>query len=419
MSVGARIGKLEATNACEKSQAATMKRVDDVVADAKQLLDKSALSATAQADEKIATFTSIVNGKLAAVTTSVGAVSDAFADADSALETKLTKLVAGSKPEALGRVAACSAKRMFHDVRCVDKAKNPNGCYGMVLTDHCLCPAALTKGSDGKYPTLKDFDTEAMCGKPGNAVLGELKKADKLEFFLPMDKDTKWLADCVGKYAWSKGGQVRVAGQSHFKGKDQDLYSSEFYSHNGGNHDRIAMRKNIDLPGDFTIEAWVFARGTGTSGHGAIFTGSCHSGNCDCGKHGGGSHCGYILRFQGNNRRLGFEYYTSKGAGDKRNTADKDLPFNKWVHVAVSRQGSTLCFYFDGASAGCHGGWNGMLLNGNAGHAIGASWMRNNGDWVYPHHHWQGYLDQVGMYHKAFDRETKGLFYEYANCKSF
>ena len=66
--------------------------------------------------------------------------------------------------------------------------------------------------------------------------------------------------------------------------------------------------------------------------------------------------------------------------------------------VALSRKGDTMTAYLDGKSIGSQSNWaNIWIRNSGSGTAIGASWLRGSrtGDGTYPHHQWQGFLDQV------------------------
>ena len=61
-----------------------------------------------------------------------------------------------------------------------------------------------------------------------------------------------------------------------------------------------------------------------------------------------------------------FEYHA--GSSSKSYLVGKALPFNTWVHVAVSRKGDRVSIYYDGVRAGYQTGWqNRNILNSKSG----------------------------------------------------
>jgi len=148
-----------------------------------------------------------------------------------------------------------------------------------------------------------------------------------------------------------------------------------------GTDDYVSMSNFESLPGDFTIEAWIYM--TSVSAEGIV----CR------GRNSAGGHLWYV-----ENSRLKFRAYNGSGSNQGDIQAATALSANTWNHVAITRSGSTLRFFINGtldATTGTLSPTNGPM-NSTDDMEIGG--YTYNGSHLLP---FSGYMQDV--------RITKGL----------
>jgi len=396
---GARIGKLEAVSECKDENSKAVSNLNRIVATAKDNFDASREGMKAE--------TAAANKETLAATKNAASAGDketlaAAKLADSALKVELTETIAKSTSPATAHIVACQKLQMWSDDRCITKT-NAHGCYA--TEDHCLCEKASKKDSNGKLTVIEDFDLARMCKSVAAKAVQDI--GSRLEMYMPFDNDN-FLNDCKGA-SWYIRGPVTKQTKTAFKG-EENPGSAGFLSGSHNSGDRVMTRKQISFSADFTIEATVWASGVGTNGYGAILSGACYNdGACRC-QWANSGHCGWIFRMSGSSKKLYFESY---GKNKKTFRVSEQLPFNKWVHVAVSRKDDVLCMFQDGKSVGCQSGWKNIdVTNSGTGTGVGVSWFKGP-DNTYPLHYWQGYLDQVAAYSIGYSAD------EFANGRNF
>lgn len=125
--------------------------------------------------------------------------------------------------------------------------------------------------------------------------------------------------------------------------------------------------------GDFTVEAWVYP--ISAASYRTIATRY------------NGSNDAWLLRFDGTGTDLtSVAWYSGSATGSYYNFA-ATIPLNQWHHVAVTRQGTSVKCFLNGAQIGSTQTNGGVMTGGSAGTMIGAS---DQSGYEFP---FDGYID--------------------------
>jgi YD repeat-containing protein len=240
-----------------------------------------------------------------------------------------------------------------------------------------ICAPADALLPDGKpLPVLCKLAELATADSAGGSglQLGGVPAATGDPFYenvsalLHMDV-TYWSATIPDKgpreHLWRTAGTAGVsASQSRFGGasfqpRDGALTSSELSDFLFGS-------------GDFTVEAWVYNASAPTRD--VAIAAVWAPGQCSW--------------FMGSNASSQLAFYTSaSGCSGNAFHAVGTIPRNAWVHVAVSRSGSNLFFFIDGALVGTKAISGALTASSGINATIGAQGNLIN--------QWPGYIDEV------------------------
>lgn len=166
------------------------------------------------------------------------------------------------------------------------------------------------------------------------------------------------------------GKTVSRAGNTVTKTGEKKFGTASVYFDGSGDYLTIASSTSLNMPADFTVEAWIY----NTSSASAVKIINIKASG------------GYSLYLNASNK-LAFaqdgvaELVVSTGA----------VPINEWVHVSASRAGNSLKLFINGVNDGQ--ATNSTALNGSGSGYVGSGWTAGL--------YFTGYIDDL--------RVTKGI----------
>ena len=150
----------------------------------------------------------------------------------------------------------------------------------------------------------------------------------------------------------------------------------------------------LDVGTQMSVLAWVYPLGpTGRDGQEGIINN--HDSNADTG-----------FTFYLDDMRLAMSFGDGGGGWpySRIPKSQATVPLNRWSHVAVVRDGTTMTFYLNGKQDSVHAVGPNKMAPGQNDVWIG-------GDTNVPGHAWfSGYIDEIAVYNRALDKQAINHF---------